>query len=64
MDRCAGFDLWRLRWYGLSLPEPLDVTDQDLRTAVRSLEPLLTGSTWNSTRSSRWPRTSGRSSSA
>ncbi|MEV5566575.1 hypothetical protein AB0L54_27430 [Streptomyces sp. NPDC052196] len=24
------FDLWRLRWYGLSLPEPLDVTDQDL----------------------------------
>ncbi|MFG2925615.1 DUF6896 domain-containing protein [Streptomyces sp. NPDC048305] len=37
------FDLWRLRWYGLSLPEPLDVTDQDLRTAVRSLQPLLTG---------------------
>ncbi|MFC8294394.1 hypothetical protein ACFUJ0_35040, partial [Streptomyces sp. NPDC057242] len=36
------FDLWRLRWYGLSLPEPLDVTDQDLRTAVRSLRPLLT----------------------
>ncbi|WP_406460222.1 hypothetical protein OHB07_00095 [Streptomyces sp. NBC_00111] len=35
------FDLWRLRWYGLSLPEPLDVTDQDLRTAVRSLQPLL-----------------------
>ncbi|NNJ05506.1 hypothetical protein HHX38_15355 [Streptomyces sp. PKU-MA01144] len=36
------FDLWRLRWYGLSLPEPLDVTDQDLQTAVRSLQPLLT----------------------
>ncbi|MFD3729260.1 DUF6896 domain-containing protein [Streptomyces sp. NPDC058671] len=36
------FDLWRLRRYGLSLPEPLDVTDQDLRTAVRSLQPLLT----------------------
>jgi len=35
------FDLWRLRCYGLSLPEPLDVTDQDLRAAVRSLEPLL-----------------------
>ncbi|WP_329224697.1 hypothetical protein OG488_00125 [Streptomyces sp. NBC_01460] len=35
------FDLWRLRWYGLSLPEPLDVTDQDMRTAVRSLQPLL-----------------------
>ncbi|MET8745939.1 hypothetical protein [Streptomyces sp. NPDC004728] len=36
------FDLWRLRWYGLSLPEPVDVTDQDLRSAVRSLQPLLT----------------------
>ncbi|MFJ2884172.1 DUF6896 domain-containing protein [Streptomyces sp. NPDC086796] len=36
------FDLWRLRCYGLSLPEPLDVTDQDLRSAVRSLQPLLT----------------------
>ncbi|MFD8823731.1 DUF6896 domain-containing protein [Streptomyces sp. NPDC059605] len=36
------FDLWRLRWYGLSLPEPLDVTDQDLRSAVQSLQPLLT----------------------
>ncbi|MFJ3176564.1 DUF6896 domain-containing protein [Streptomyces roseus] len=36
------FDLWRLRLYGLSLPEPLDVTDQDLRAAVRSLQPLLT----------------------
>ncbi|MEU1015491.1 hypothetical protein [Streptomyces sp. NPDC005898] len=35
------FDLWRLRRYGLSLPEPLDVTDQILRTAVLSLEPLL-----------------------
>ncbi|MEV0982511.1 hypothetical protein [Streptomyces sp. NPDC049915] len=36
------FDLWRLRWYGLSLPEPIDVTDEDLRAAVRSLHPLLT----------------------
>ena len=36
------FDLWRLRWYGLSRPEPLDVTDQELRTAVRSLQSLLT----------------------
>ncbi|WP_329403050.1 DUF6896 domain-containing protein [Streptomyces melanogenes] len=36
------FDLWRLRRYGLSLPEPLEVTDQDLRTAVWSLQPLLT----------------------
>ncbi|MFE2011221.1 DUF6896 domain-containing protein [Streptomyces sp. NPDC059491] len=35
------FDFWRLRRYGLSLPEPLDVTDQDLRTAVRSLQSLL-----------------------
>ncbi|MFF3838251.1 DUF6896 domain-containing protein [Streptomyces sp. NPDC001930] len=36
------FDLWRLRGYGLSLPEPLDVTDEDLRSAVQSLQPLLT----------------------
>ncbi|MFE3144415.1 DUF6896 domain-containing protein [Streptomyces scopuliridis] len=36
------FDLWRLRGYGLSLPEPLDVTDQDMRSAVQSLQPLLT----------------------
>ncbi|MEV0976465.1 hypothetical protein [Streptomyces sp. NPDC049915] len=41
-DGSAVFDLWRLRWYGLSLPKPLDVTDQDLRAAVRSLQPLLT----------------------
>ncbi|MFC7963239.1 DUF6896 domain-containing protein [Streptomyces cinereoruber] len=40
-DGSGIFDLWRLRWYGLSLPEPLDVTDQNLRTAVRSLEQLL-----------------------
>ncbi|MCX4624954.1 hypothetical protein OG359_35885 [Streptomyces viridodiastaticus] len=36
------FDLWRLLCYGLSLPEPLDVTDEDLRSAVRSLQPPLT----------------------
>ncbi|WP_393087688.1 DUF6896 domain-containing protein [Streptomyces sp. LN704] len=36
------FDLWRLRGYGLSLPEPFDVTDEDLRSAVQSLQPLLT----------------------
>jgi len=41
-DGSEVFDLWRLRWYGLSLPDPLDVTDQDLRAAVRSLQPLLT----------------------
>jgi hypothetical protein len=41
-DGSEVFNLWRLRWYGLSLPEPLDVTDEDLRSAVRSLEPLLT----------------------
>ncbi|MEW1720132.1 hypothetical protein [Streptomyces sp. NPDC093109] len=35
------FDLWRLRCYGRSLPEPHDPTDQDLRTAVESLKPLL-----------------------
>ncbi|MEU0163693.1 hypothetical protein ABZ154_34190 [Streptomyces sp. NPDC006261] len=36
------FDLWRLRCYGLSLPEPFDVTDEDLQSAVRLLQPLLT----------------------
>ncbi|MET9800370.1 hypothetical protein [Streptomyces sp. NPDC006368] len=41
-DRSEVFDLWRLRWYGLSLPQPLDAKDQDLRAAVRSLQPLLT----------------------
>ncbi|MEU3825004.1 hypothetical protein AB0F36_06725 [Streptomyces sp. NPDC029080] len=41
-DGSEVFDLWRLRRYGLSLPEPLDVTDEDLRTAVGSLQPLLT----------------------
>lgn len=41
-DGSEVFDLWRLRCYGLSLPKPLDVTDQDLRSAVRSLQPLLT----------------------
>ncbi|MFJ4312381.1 DUF6896 domain-containing protein [Streptomyces anulatus] len=40
-DGSTIFDLWRLRQYGLSLPEPLDVTDDDLRAAVRSLQPLL-----------------------
>ncbi|MFG2576132.1 DUF6896 domain-containing protein [Streptomyces sp. NPDC048481] len=40
-DGSEVFDLWQLRGYGLSLPEPLDVTDQDLRSAVRSLQPLL-----------------------
>ncbi|MCG8971398.1 hypothetical protein [Streptomyces sp. CL12-4] len=40
-DGSEVFDLWRLRWYGLSLPEPLDVADQDLRSAVQSLHPLL-----------------------
>ncbi|MER6959570.1 hypothetical protein [Streptomyces sp. NPDC000618] len=40
-DGSEVFDLWRLRWYGLSLPKPLDVTDQDLRSAVQSLQPLL-----------------------
>ncbi|MGW6318965.1 DUF6896 domain-containing protein [Streptomyces sp. NPDC055099] len=36
------FDLWRLRGYGLSLPAPVDATDQDLRAAVRSLPLLVT----------------------
>ncbi|MFD8912599.1 DUF6896 domain-containing protein [Streptomyces sp. NPDC059575] len=41
-DGSEVFDLWRLHRYGRSLPEPLDVTDEDLQTAVRSLQPLLT----------------------
>ena len=40
-DGSEVFDLWRLRRYGLSLQESLDVTDEDLRAAVRSLQPLL-----------------------
>ncbi|MFJ9447912.1 DUF6896 domain-containing protein [Kitasatospora sp. NPDC101235] len=40
-DGSEVFDVWRLRCYGLSLPEPLDVTDEDLRAAVQSLQPLL-----------------------
>ncbi|MEU0942126.1 hypothetical protein ABZ379_04890 [Streptomyces canus] len=40
-DGSEVFDLWRLRGYGLSLPESLDVTDENLRAAVRSLQPLL-----------------------
>ncbi|MFH9117010.1 hypothetical protein [Streptomyces globisporus] len=36
------FDLGGCGWCGLSLHEPLDVADQDLRTAGRSLPPLLT----------------------
>jgi hypothetical protein len=40
-DGSEVFDLWRLRGYGLSLPEPLDLTDEDMRSAVRSLQPLL-----------------------
>ncbi|MEU6389486.1 hypothetical protein [Streptomyces sp. NPDC046939] len=41
-DGSEVFDLWRLHWYGLSLPEPLAVTDQNLRTAVQTLQPPLT----------------------
>ncbi|MEU9272659.1 hypothetical protein AB0E04_45820 [Streptomyces sp. NPDC048251] len=40
-DGSEVFDLWRLRGYGLSLPEPLDVTEQEMRSAVQSLQPLL-----------------------
>ncbi|MFJ3436536.1 DUF6896 domain-containing protein [Streptomyces cyaneofuscatus] len=36
------FDLWRLGCYGRSLPEPLDPTAEELRSAVESLGPLLT----------------------
>ncbi|MFJ5877624.1 DUF6896 domain-containing protein [Streptomyces sp. NPDC093088] len=41
-DGSEVFDLWRLRRYGLSLPKPLEATDEGLRAAVRSLYPLLT----------------------
>ncbi|MER7172826.1 DUF6896 domain-containing protein [Streptomyces mesophilus] len=40
-DGSEVFDIWRLRRYGLSLPEPLDVANQDMRSAVQSLQPLL-----------------------
>ncbi|MGW0704191.1 DUF6896 domain-containing protein [Streptomyces sp. NPDC002867] len=40
-DGAEIFDLWRLHRYGQSLPVPLDPTDQDLRSAVESLKPLL-----------------------
>ncbi|MFJ6405588.1 DUF6896 domain-containing protein [Streptomyces hydrogenans] len=36
------FDPWRLRHHGLSLPQPVDVTEKDLLSAARSLRPLLT----------------------
>ncbi|WP_251075743.1 hypothetical protein [Streptomyces sp. ISL-12] len=35
-DGSAVVDLWRLRWYGLSLPEPLDVPDDVMRSVMRS----------------------------
>lgn len=35
------FDLWRLRCYGQSLPEPFDPTFEELRSAVEALTPLL-----------------------
>jgi hypothetical protein len=41
-DGSEVFDLWRMRWYGRSLPEPLDIANEDLRSVVRSLQPLLT----------------------
>jgi len=41
-DGSEVFDVWRLRGDGLSLSGPLVVADQDLRSAVRSLQPLLT----------------------
>ncbi|MER5276740.1 hypothetical protein ABT025_13395 [Streptomyces sp. NPDC002809] len=41
-DGSEVFDLWRLRWYGLSLPDPVDVTDEEMRSAARSLQQLLT----------------------
>lgn len=40
-DGAAVFDAWRLRWYGRSLPEPLDLTEPELLSAARSLRPPL-----------------------
>ncbi|WP_432176475.1 DUF6896 domain-containing protein [Streptomyces sp. Tue6028] len=40
-DGRAIFDLWRLRRHAQSLPEPIRTTDQDLRSAVDSLQPPL-----------------------
>ncbi|GAA3921282.1 hypothetical protein GCM10023084_83000 [Streptomyces lacrimifluminis] len=40
-DGSEVFDLWRLLRFGLSLPETVDVTDEDLRSAVQSLQPPL-----------------------
>ncbi|WP_372347953.1 helix-turn-helix domain-containing protein [Streptomyces sp. KL116D] len=40
-DGTAVFDFWRLHFYARSLPDPLDLTDEDLRSAVESLSPLL-----------------------
>jgi hypothetical protein len=40
-DGAEIFDLWRLRLYGRSLPEPFELTEHDLRAAVESLKPLL-----------------------
>ncbi|WP_328862120.1 DUF6896 domain-containing protein [Streptomyces sp. NBC_00306] len=41
VDGSEVFDLWRLRCYGLSLPDTVDVTDDELWSAVRSLRPPL-----------------------
>ncbi|MDT0467298.1 DUF6896 domain-containing protein [Streptomyces gibsoniae] len=35
------FDFWRLRRYGQSLREPFDPTEEEMRSAVESLKPLL-----------------------
>lgn len=41
-DGSEVFGLWRLRRYVLSLPETVDVTDEELWSAVQSLQPRLT----------------------
>ncbi|MFI6880782.1 helix-turn-helix domain-containing protein [Streptomyces sp. NPDC050400] len=40
-DGTVVFNTWRLWFYGQSLPDPLDLTEQELRSAVESLRPLL-----------------------
>ncbi|MEU6842828.1 helix-turn-helix transcriptional regulator [Streptomyces sp. NPDC046716] len=40
-DGTLVFNAWRLRFYAQSLPDPLDLTEQELRSAVELLRPLL-----------------------